>query len=65
VDSLSFDFERMALTTKALNSITGTVVDTLRFGFDLTTHEQIDPALVVAPGGGAVHGIRPSRLNSS
>jgi hypothetical protein len=53
-DSLSFDFERLALITKVPNA--AGLLETQSFGFDLKTHEQIDPALVVAPGGGTVHG---------
>jgi type VI secretion system secreted protein Hcp len=53
-DRLSLDFERMALTTRLQNSAGG--VDSESFGFDLKTNAEIDPALVVAPGGGLVHG---------
>jgi len=53
-DSLRFDYERLALTTKVQNAAGS--LDTQSFGFDLKTNEQIDPALVVAPGGGTVHG---------
>jgi hypothetical protein len=42
------------VTTKVQNA--AGLLETQSFGFDLKTHEQIDPALVVAPGGGTVHG---------
>jgi hypothetical protein len=53
-DTLHFDFERMALTTRVQNGVSG--LQAQSFGFDLTTQEQIDPALVVGPGGGTAHG---------
>jgi hypothetical protein len=52
---LSFDFERLALTTKVPNSA-GLWWRPRAFGFDLKTNAEIDPALVVAPGRG--HGAR-------
>jgi type VI secretion system secreted protein Hcp len=62
-DRLTFDFERVALTTRVQNGAGG--LDSESFGFDLKTNAEIAPALVVAPGGARCTGMRAGWMGLS